>query len=44
MDLVPKENRKEVRTMYEKARKMAVEYMRTKTDDWNINVIDKIEE
>ncbi|MBL4930671.1 hypothetical protein [Clostridium paridis] len=44
MDLVPKENRKEVRTMYEKARKMAVEYMRTKTDDWNTNVIDKIDE
>ncbi len=36
MDLVPKERQRDVRPMYEKARKMAVEYMRTKSDDWNI--------
>ncbi|NLZ45349.1 MAG: ribbon-helix-helix protein, CopG family [Clostridiales bacterium] len=29
MDLVPKENRKNVREMYENARKKAAEYMRT---------------
>lgn len=34
MDLVPKENRKNVREMYENARKMAAEYMRKKTKDW----------
>jgi predicted CopG family antitoxin len=44
MDLVPKENRREVRTMYEKARKMAIDYMKTKTDDWDIKVVDKIDE
>ena len=34
MDLVPKENRKNVREMYDNARKKAAEYMRTKTEDW----------
>lgn len=34
MDLVPKENRKTVKAMYESARKKAVEYMRIKTEDW----------
>lgn len=33
MDLVPKENRKDVKGMYDSARKKAVEYMRTKTED-----------
>lgn len=33
-DLVPKENRREVKEMFEKARKKAAEYMRTKTEDW----------
>lgn len=41
MDLVPKERRRDVRTMYEKARKMAVDYMRTKTEDTDINNIIK---
>ena len=34
MDLVPKENRKNVREMYENARKKSAEYMRKKTKDW----------
>lgn len=34
MDLVPKEKRKDVKDMYDNARKKAVEYMRTKTTDW----------
>lgn len=34
MDLVPKEKRKDVKDMYESARKKSVEYMKTKTDDW----------
>lgn len=34
MDLVPKENRRNVKEMYDKARKMAVAYMRNKTEDW----------
>lgn len=34
MDLVPKENRKDVKAMYSSARKKAVEYMRIKTEDW----------
>lgn len=37
MDLVPKENRKNVREMYENARKKAAEYMRTKADEWDNN-------
>lgn len=35
MDLVPKENRKLVKGMYEKARKKSVEYMRIRTEDWD---------
>jgi hypothetical protein len=34
MDLVPKENRRNVKEMYDKARKMAVAYMKNKTGDW----------
>lgn len=34
MDLVPKEKQRDVRQMYEKARKMAVDYMKNKTEDW----------
>lgn len=34
LDLVPKEKRKDVYEMYKSARKKAVEYMRTKTTDW----------
>ncbi len=34
MDLVPLERKKDVRILYEKARKKAVEYMRTRTEDW----------
>jgi predicted DNA-binding protein len=37
MDLVPPEQRKDVRTMYESARKKAITYMKTKTDDWEYN-------
>lgn len=36
-DLVPVDKRKDVRPLYEKARKMAVEYARTKAEDFNIN-------
>ncbi|HRC81216.1 MAG TPA: hypothetical protein PLF27_07505 [Sedimentibacter sp.] len=35
MDLVPVERRKDVRPMYENARKKAVEYMRTPTNEWD---------
>jgi|GEM_PF-664155 len=41
MDLVPKENRKDVRVMYESARKKAVGYMKTKAADW---INDMVEE
>lgn len=34
MDLVPKERRKNVMEMYENARKKAVKYMKTNTEDW----------
>lgn len=34
MDLVPPERKKDVREMYESARKKAVEYMRTKPDNF----------
>lgn len=34
MDLVPTENRRNVRQMYENARKKAAAYMRTRTEDW----------
>lgn len=34
MDLVPVERRKNVKEMYDNARKKSVEYMRTKTTDW----------
>lgn len=35
MDLVPTERRKDVRTMYESARKKAVAYMKTPVADWD---------
>ena len=35
MDLVPDENRKNVKDLYNKARKKSVEYMRTRTEDWD---------
>ena len=35
IDLVPAERRKEPKEMYEKARKKAILYMKTKTDDFN---------
>lgn len=38
MDLVPKENRKSVKAMYDSARKKAVEYMRTRTQDFEDNI------
>lgn len=38
MELVPKEQKRSVREMYNKARKMAVEYMRSKTEDWDNNI------
>lgn len=38
MDLVPKENRKNVREMYESARKKSAEYMKTKTEDWENDI------
>lgn len=34
MDLVPTEKRKNVKEMYESARKKSAEYMKTKTEDW----------
>lgn len=41
MDLVPKEKQRPVRQMYEKARKMAVDYMKSTTDDWNAKEFGK---
>lgn len=41
MDLVSDERKKDVRQMYEKARKMAVEYMRIRTDDWKVNEFEE---
>jgi predicted DNA-binding protein len=38
MDLVPTERRKDVRPMYESARKKAAEYMRTRTEDWKKDI------
>ena len=35
VDIVPHERRKDIRPMYDSARKKAVEYMRTTTSDWN---------
>lgn len=35
MDLVPKEKVRDVRTMYEKARKMSVGYMKSTTEDFD---------
>lgn len=35
MDLVPKENRKDVRDMYDKARMKAVTYMKQKAEDFD---------
>lgn len=40
MDLVPNERRKDVRPMYESARKKAVKYMRTNTEEWRGNELD----
>jgi hypothetical protein len=33
MDLVPNEKKKDVKELYDKARKKSVEYMRTRTED-----------
>jgi len=41
MDLVPKERQRNVREMYESARKKAVAYMRTKTDDSEIKDLEQ---
>jgi len=38
MDLVPKEQRKDVRVMYESARKKAAGYMKTKAEDWKNDI------
>lgn len=38
MDLVPKENRRDVREMYESARKKAAAYMKTKAKDWDNDI------
>lgn len=38
MDLVQIDRRKDVRTMYESARKKAASYMKTKAEDWENNV------
>ncbi|MGE4282312.1 MAG: ribbon-helix-helix protein, CopG family [Clostridia bacterium] len=35
MDLVPKENRKDIRPMYESARKKSAAYMKTRAEDWD---------
>jgi len=38
MDLVPKENKRNVREMYENARKKSAAYMKTKTEDWENDI------
>lgn len=40
-DLVPKERQRAIRPMYEKARKMAVDYMKNKTEDWDVKNFGK---
>jgi len=42
MDLVPKEQRKDVRVFYENARKKAASYMATKADSWKIGIEDEL--
>lgn len=44
MDLVPDERRKDVPMFYENARKKAVEYMRTRTSEWDNDLDKKYEE
>ncbi len=41
MDLIPKERQRDVRPMYSKARKMAVDYMKNKTEDWDVKDFGK---
>lgn len=41
MELVPKEQRKDVRPMYENARKKAAGYMKTKAEDWKNDIGDE---
>ncbi|NFL43547.1 hypothetical protein FDB61_17930 [Clostridium botulinum] len=41
MDLIPKERQRDVRPMYSKARKMAVDYMKNKTEDWDVKNFGK---
>lgn len=41
IDLVPKENKKNVKTMYESARKKAVEYMRIRTNDFEYKELNQ---
>ena len=38
MDLVPKENRKDVRELYDRARKKAVSYMKMKAEDFENSI------
>ena len=38
MDLVSKEQRKDVRVMYETARKKAAGYMKIKAEDWKNDI------
>jgi len=41
MDLVPDDKRKDVRTMYDSARKKAVVYFKEKTDDFNDDFVNE---
>ena len=43
MDLVPTDRKKDVRTMYDSARKKAVEYMKTKAEDWDVKEVTRNE-
>jgi len=38
IDLVTAERRKDVKVMYDNARKKAAEYMRTRAEDWDTNI------
>jgi hypothetical protein len=41
MDIVPTEKRKDVRPMYESARKKAAEYMKVTTEEWDYSLLEK---
>lgn len=43
MDLVPKDRQRDIRPMYEKARKMSADYMKNKAEDWDMKEFKNLE-